>query len=335
MRTEPARERSVLFGRLASVAQRGGFIGGKAGWIAALVAALVWVSGPGAGVAAAQLNVAPSQVDGVGTADKRGTQVNRGLVFTGYDGNTFKLGDYCDGSKPVILLLAYYDCPLLCTLMIDSVRNAVNESERYRVGRDFSVLVVSIDHTNTVAMASAKQQEFVARYVHQDLTDAEKHSIMFAVSEPGPVRELADSVGYYYRYLPKEQEFAHPPAIYFLTPDGVVSTMLLGVNTPAKQVALALNEASNGRTASFIDSIGFSCFMYNPLTGQYVISPMNVMRLGASAVAVLLLGMIGGLFLRGWLKHRAASHRMVDDLVASVIPDEHSKTRETMRPAGR
>lgn len=296
--------------RVAATGHRPGLLGA----IVLAASLLLGPAGLGTRTASAQLNVEPKQLEGVGTADKRGERVNPDLVFTGHDGKAFRIGEYFDGKRPVILLLAYYDCPLLCNLMIDSVREAL-KTDRLRIGRDIHLVVVSIDHTNTQAMATSKRQEFLARYVHQDLSEKEKRSLVFVISEPGPVRELANTVGYYYRYLPVEQEFAHPPAIYFLTPDGVVSTMLLGVNTPARQVELALNEASNGRTASFIDTIAFSCFMFNPATGQYVISPMNVMRLGASTVAVLLFAMIGMFFLRSWLTGRR------DRAAQAVQPD--------------
>ncbi|MGP1347381.1 MAG: hypothetical protein ACTS3F_12035 [Phycisphaerales bacterium] len=254
--------------------------------------------------ATAQLNIEPEQLDSVGTADKRGTQVDPELSFTGFDGQPFRIARYFDAQRPVILLLAYYDCPLLCDLMIDSARVALNENEELRPGDDYHLLVVSIDHTNTLAHAQAKRDLFLARLAHQDLTDDQKRSIQFAISEPTAVRALADQVGYYYRYLPKEQEFAHPPAIYFLTPTGVVSSMLLGVNTPPKQVRIALADASEGRTAGLFDNIAFSCFAYDPATGKYTLHAMNVMRLGASGAAIILFSIIGALFLRSWLRNR-------------------------------
>lgn len=281
--------------------------GGTLGLLLCFAMAMgVWF---GASPAGAQLNWEPEQLQDVGTADKRGEQVNPALQFTAWDGRSFRMGDFFDDELPVILLLAYYDCPLLCDLMIDAVRLALNENERLRPGRDFHLVLVSIDHTNTESMAAGKREAFIARYVHQDLTEVEARSVMFGLSEPQPVRELADSVGYYYRYLPQEQEYAHPPAIYFLTPDGVVSSMLLGINTPGQQVAMALNQASEGETAGLFASIVFSCFAFDPNTGQYTLAAMNVMRLGASLAAVFLLGFIGILFLRGWLRKRRAQAR--------------------------
>jgi protein SCO1/2 len=234
-------------------------------------------------------------LEGVGVVDMRGESVDRSLAFTNWRGDRFTLDSQFDGERPVVLLLAYYDCPLLCDLMLDAAKTALAELDQ-RPGRDYRVLVVSIDHTNTTEQAKQKRDAFIAGF-DPLLSDSEGEAVVFATSQAEPVRALANQVGYIYRYLPENGEFAHPPAIMFLKPDGTVHTTLMGIGTKAKQVELALNDASDGRTASFFEEILFSCYDYDPKTGKFTPAAMNIMRLGASGVAVLLAVVIGGLFI--------------------------------------
>ncbi len=234
-------------------------------------------------------------LEGVGVADKRGESVDPALTFTDAAGANFTLASQLDGELPVVLLLAYYDCPLLCDLMLDATKTALAELDQ-RPSTDYRVLVVSIDHTNTTDQARTKRDLFVAGF-NPPLTPTEGAAVVFATSQADPVRALANQVGYNYRYLPDNGEFAHPPAIMFLKPDGTVHTTLLGVGTSAKQVELALNEASDGRSASFFEKIAFSCYDYDPETGQYTPAVMNIMRLGAGGAALLLALIVSALFL--------------------------------------
>ncbi len=220
------------------------------------------------------------------------------LMFTDAMGKPAAISNYFDGERPVVLILGYYDCPLLCTLVFQGAYEAFAEVD-FSIGEDYRALAVSIDPTNTPADAASKQGGYLAMYGR----DAGPEDWAFLVSDARSVERLAQAVGFEYRYMPKSDEYSHGSAIFILTPEGVVSNVIKGVEYPPKHLRLALMEAADGNMGNLLDRIVLFCHIVQP-DGQYTLAAFRVMQV-SGALTVLVLGVvIGGLFLSGHRKAR-------------------------------
>jgi len=242
----------------------------------------------------------PAEGLGVDVVEKRGEQIPLDLTFTDSEGREASLAEYFDGERPVCLILGYYDCPLLCVRIFNGAQEGFNDLG-FTLGKEFRALSVSIDHTNTASIAAGKQAAMLAGY---NRMPGGEDPWPFLVGDASSARELADGVGFQYRFLPKSGEFSHPAVMIVLTPDGVVSNYLYGVSFPARQVRLALLDASEGRIGSLFDKVLLFCHIYDPASGAYSLQAFRVMQVGATLTVVVLAAFIGGLFLTDRLRKR-------------------------------
>jgi protein SCO1/2 len=259
------------------------------------------LSGAVAAPASAQVlqSELPEEMQGVDVEEKRGDALPLDLTFTDARGETVLLGDLFDGELPVVLVLGYYDCPLLCDLVFNKTLTAFKELN-LTLGKDYRAVTISFDHTNTTADAAGKQAAMLAGY---DGEEGER-PWSFLTASAGNARAIADAVGYTYKYLPETGEFSHPAAIVIVSPEGVVSNYLYGVEFPERQMRLALLDAADGRIGGVFDKILLFCYHYDPDAGSYALMGRRVMTIGAIATAVALAGLIGGLFLWERCKRR-------------------------------
>lgn len=259
-------------------------------------AACCALAAPGAATGQVLLESLP-QAEGVGVVDRRGELVDRSLAFTDSAGVGFTVGEVLAADQPVVLMLAYYDCPLLCDMMLESVSSSLAELS-IRPGDHYRVLIVSIDPENTTDQAAKKRDRFLGAW-GTPLTDDQSAAITFATSRAESVTALAAQVGYHYKYLPESGEFSHPPALMFLKPDGTLHTTLIGVGTDPRQVMLAITDAADGKPASLFQQVLFSCFSYDPHTGRYTATAWGIMRVVGVTTGVVVLGTLGLLFSTG------------------------------------
>jgi len=216
---------------------------------------------------------------------KLNAAVNPDLKFRDENGKEIRLGDYF-GQKPVVLLLGYYRCPMLCTLTLNGLTEAM-EDMKWSVGRDFEIIDVSIDPNETPALALAKKSSYMRRYGRAG-ADSGWH---FLTGDTNAIHDLAAAVGYHYEYDPISKEYAHPSGLVILTPSGHVSRYLFGVTYSAGELFPALQAAAARGIGSPIEQFVLVCFHYNPITGKYGPAIMFAVRLGG---VVTLLALAGG-----------------------------------------
>lgn len=270
--------------------------------LVAAVAACVLALAPAA-QAQVLLDTPPAETLGADVTDRRGEQAAMDCVFTDARGKQVRFADLFDGKRPVVLILGYYDCPLLCNVVFNAAQKAFGEVD-YRMGVDYLAVSVSFDHTNTTEEALTREHTMALGLSKGTPEGAWR----FFTSDASNVRRLADSVGYRYVYLPKADEYAHPSALVFLTPKGKVSSYLFGEAYPAKQAKLALLMASGGEIGSVFDRLLLHyCYVYDPSSNSYTLQAMRVMQLAAACTVVLMGGFIGVLFLQGRAR-RARTH---------------------------
>jgi protein SCO1/2 len=212
-----------------------------------------------------------------------GAQVPLDLPFVSDTGERVRLGDYFH-RRPVLLVLDYYRCPNLCTIILNSLVTSLSNLT-FNAGDRFEVVVVSIDPRDTPALSAQKKMAYVDRYERPQTIDAWH----FLTGPPASIKALADAVGFHYAYDAAADQYAHPSGMIVLTPEGKTSRYFFGIEFPPAQIRDALAVAAAAKTSSPVEDFLLLCCRYNPLQGKYGVLIFNVMRT-AGALMVLALG---------------------------------------------
>ncbi len=194
---------------------------------------------------------------------KLSAQVSLELPFQDETGKSVRLGDYF-WRKPVILVLGYYECPMLCTLVLNGLVESL-EDMKWTAGNEFTVVNVSINPRETPALAAAKKRNYLKRYGRSGAS-AGWHFLTGA--EPA-IRRLADEVGFQFAYDTESKQYAHPSGLVILTPKGKVAQYLFGVTFAPRTLYNALGAASSDHIGTPIQRLILLCFHYNPIRGKY------------------------------------------------------------------
>lgn len=201
-------------------------------------------------------------------------QMPLALAFRDESGRTVRLGDYFDG-KPVILVLAYYRCPMLCTEVLNGLVKAMLDC-RLDIGTDYRVITVSFDPRETPELAAAKKKTYLQRLGRPAAAEAWH----FLTGEKPAIKRLTQAVGFRYAYDPRFDQFAHPSGILVLTPRGKIFRYFLDVRYSPRDLRFSLIEASNNQVGSVIDQALLFCFHYDPIEGKYGPAVMRLVRIG-------------------------------------------------------
>jgi protein SCO1/2 len=226
---------------------------------------------------------------GIGITENMGAQIDLNLAFTDETGKAVQLRNYFSEKKPVIISMAYYECPMLCGVVLNAMVDGVKEMT-WVPGREFTMVNVSIDPREKSDLASEKKKNLVAALGKPEAA-AGWH---FLTGEESQIKSLATQLGFGYRWDENDKQYAHGAGIFVLTPEGKLSRVLYGVQYRPSDLRLSLLEASNGKIGTIIDRIILFCYAYNPHLRQYSMTLTRVMQLGA-VVTVLLLGVFIGL----------------------------------------
>jgi len=251
------------------------------GWAALLVVA--WGL---AGTAAAEA-VLPRILQEVGFDQRLDAQVPLDVTFSDEQGNAVPLSKYIH-DKPVILVLAYYQCPRLCNVVLNALVQGLLEIS-FDAGREFDVVVVSFDPRETPDLAREKKHSYLARY-RREGASAGWH---FLTGPAESIAPLARSVGFRYRFDPATQQFAHASGLVLLTPGGRVSRYFYDVRFSGRDLRLGLVEASHNKIGTPVDQFLLFCFHYDVTAGKYSARIMVLVRILGVAT---MLGV--GLFVR-------------------------------------
>ncbi|MFC1555871.1 SCO family protein [candidate division KSB1 bacterium] len=241
----------------------------------------------------------PVEMQGVTIEDRLGEKIPLDLTFTDQDGKEVILADYFNNGKPVIVTLVYYNCPMLCTLVLNGMVDAMRSID-LEPGEDFTILTVSIDPRETPELSASKQY----RYQEAFGKPVEK-SWFFHTGDQENITQLADALGFKYYYEEKIDQYVHSAGIFLLTEEGTLSRVLYGINFPPNDLKLGLMEASEGKIGNTIDKLILYCFHYDPDAKGYVAFAGNIMKLGGAATLILLTVFVGTLWTRERLRRPA------------------------------
>lgn len=211
---------------------------------------------------------------------KLGSQLPLSLPFIDETGRHVRLGDYF-GSRPVLLVLGYYECPMLCNLVLNGVVEGMQEI-RGSPGRDFELVFLSINPEETPALAAAKKMTYLKRYGRAD-TEKGWHFLLGRAQE---IQRVADAAGFHFAYDPTVKQYAHPSGVVVLTPQGKAAKYFFGATFEGKELNTAIKDAAGQRVGSPVRDLLILCFQHMPLVGEHSALLMAIVR--ATAVMTLL-----------------------------------------------
>lgn len=222
----------------------------------------------------------------IGFDQRLNAQVPLDLTFRDEMGQAVVLGDYFT-DKPVVLSLGYWECPNLCSLSRTGLLQSLEELD-FTVGKDFEIVMVTIDPQETPKLAATIKRQHVMGY-NRAGSEAGWH---FLSGEHTAIDRLAESVGFRYAYDAAQDEYAHVSGLVVLTPAGKVARYLYGIDYDPRDLRLSLVEATANRIGTFTDQVLLFCYTYNPVTGKYSLLLMRVMQTAAGLTVAFLGGML-------------------------------------------
>lgn len=245
--------------------------------------------------------VVPPALQGIGITERLGESVALGSIrLRDETGETVPLSKYFASRRPVLLNIVYYGCPSLCGLVLNGILDGLRDLD-WSPGEKFEVVTVSMNHREGSELARGKK-ESILKALGRPGAEKGWH---FLTGEEAEIRKLAAQVGFGFRWEERQKEYAHAAGIFVLTPEGRVSRVLYGIQYLAKDLRLALLEASDGKIGTIVDRFVLLCFRYDPTKRGYSFAIARVMQAsGAGTVLVF-----GGYLALFWRRQRVLSRR--------------------------
>ena len=228
--------------------------------------------------------IKPELLKDVRIEQKLNAPIPLNLAFVDEHGNNVFLADYFNHGKPVILNLVYFTCPMLCTQVTNGLLNAL-KAQSLDVGKDFEVLTISIDPTDTVGDAKAKWEMYTGIYGRPGAAEGWH----FLTGKDPEIHALADAIGFHYAYDPQSHQYAHASGIMLATADGHMSRYFYGIEYHARDMRLGLVEASGGKIGTPVDELLLLCCQYDPGTGRYSVLISRILK-AAAGFTILAIG---------------------------------------------
>jgi len=218
----------------------------------------------------------PTALRDVKIEQKLDQQLPLDLVFRDESGQPVKLGQYF-GKKPVVLAFVYYDCPMLCTQVLNGMVTSFRVLP-FQIGNEYDVVTVSFDPRETSVLAAAKKKVYV-NYLPDRMHANASNGWHFLTGDQESIAKLTDAAGFRYQYDEATKQFAHASGIMLTTPQGKLSRYFYGVDFPARDLRLGLIESSENKIGSRVDQLLLYCYHYDPASGKYGAPIMKVMRI--------------------------------------------------------
>jgi protein SCO1 len=231
-------------------------------------------------------NQVPAPLNRVGFEQRLNEQLPLDLPFTDEDGQTVKLGAYF-GRKPVVLAFVYYECPMLCTQVLNGLESALRVLTE-SVGEEFDVVTVSFDPRETPVLAAGKKKAYLERYQR----DGAERGWHFLTGGQASIEALTKAAGFSYAWDEASQQFAHASGIVVVTPQGRLSRYFLGIDYSPRDLKFALMESTSERIGTLADQLLLYCYHYDPSTGNYGFVAMRAVRVGGAVTLMALVGFV-------------------------------------------
>jgi len=231
----------------------------------------------------------PTALHDVRIEQKLDQQLPLDLVFHDESGQEVKLGQYF-GQKPVVLAFVYYDCPMLCTQVLNGMVTSFRVLP-FQIGKEFDVVTVSFDPRETSALAASKKKVYI-NYLPTKMQPAAASGWHFLTGDQENIAKLTDAAGFRYHYDEATKQFAHASGIMVATPHGKLSRYFYGVEYSARDLRLGLIESSAEKIGSPVDQLLLYCYHYDPATGKYGAAVMKIMRIAGVITVLAIVAML-------------------------------------------
>lgn len=215
--------------------------------------------------------------------EKLGQKIDTSLGFTDENNQPVQLSQYFSTHKPVIMVMAYYECPSLCGLLLNGVVESIRRQD-LSIGKDFEFVVVSIDHEEDAKLAGWKKESYLKDYGRPVAAEGWH----FLTGSKENIKKLTEELGFGYRYVEETGEYAHSAGFFVLTPEAKISRVHFGVQFEPRDVRLSLVEAADGKIGSFADKVLLFCFRYDPNSKGYALHAFRLVQAGGALTALLL-----------------------------------------------
>ena len=225
-----------------------------------------------------------SYLNSINVDNRLGNTLSEDIQITTDSGEIMSLKNYFSDGLPVVLTLAYYECPMLCTLVLNSLSKNLSEINLIP-GKDYKALTLSIDPDEGIDLASKKKNNYMTEYF---INNPNKDFWTFSVANKKNIDKISSELGFNYSYDPNIDQYAHSAVVYVLTEDRVISRQIFGISPTSNDMKLAILSASEKSISSIFDKILLYCYQYNPKTGGYSIIASNAMKV-AGAISVLVI----------------------------------------------
>ncbi|MBD3333417.1 SCO family protein [candidate division GN15 bacterium] len=246
----------------------------------------------------------PRELQGIDVKENLGDTIDLDIPFFNEHGEEVTLADYVHGDRPVILILGYYRCPMLCNLVFNGVADAISQVD-LKPHQEYQIVAISINPEEGHELATSKKQT----YMDQSEVEGLAQGWAFLSGPEESSRAVADAIGFEYYWVESRNEYAHPAVITLLSPEGVISRYLYGIKFKPNDIKLGLMEAADGKIGSTIDRIILSCFHYDPDAGSYVVFAGNVMRIGGILTVIIVGLFLGAMLLREKRRRRRSFNK--------------------------
>ncbi|MFQ5527153.1 MAG: SCO family protein [Thermoanaerobaculia bacterium] len=255
--------------------------------------------GPGPKAIGQTSDRVPKQFEGVNIEQRLGEQIPLDAEFVDSTGTTVLVADLV-GERPALLVPVYYDCPMLCSMVLETLTKSL-KTLKLEVGRDFDVVVFSFDSSETPEQAAKARK----RWAHDYDPDSSGTGWHFLVGDDANIGRMTASIGFAANRDDASGDFAHAAALFVLTSDGRIARLFFGLSYPPRDLRLALVDAGEGSVGSVVDQVLLYCFRYDPATGRYSAAILRIVR----ATGILTALAIAGFVFLTWRRERSRSYR--------------------------
>lgn len=249
----------------------------------------------------------PLELEGVGIKEHLGEKLDlQSLQF--HDtatGQTKRLGEYFQNGKPTLVNLVYFECPMLCTMVLNGLTEGLRGLQ-WSVGKEFNLVTISINPKDSDEVARIKRQNYLKSYLEKGESSAAHDEMLassgwhFLTGSEDQIQTIAKQLGFGFKYDEIQKQYAHPAVTFVMTPEGVISRYLYGITYKPQDLKLALLEASQGKIGNVFDRLLMFCYHYEPSSRGYALQAVRVMQAGGAGTVALL----GGFLTVFWTRQR-------------------------------
>ncbi|MED5268854.1 MAG: SCO family protein [Candidatus Neomarinimicrobiota bacterium] len=220
--------------------------------------------------------------------------------FLNEKGESVLLKDFFYKDIPTIITLNYFECPMLCSLILNGLGDSIQKMN-LDPGDEYQIITIDINPYESYQLANQKKNNYIKEYNIDNLDE----NWVFLTGTHDNIKKITDSLGFIYYYDRIRDEYMHPAALTIVSPEGMISRYLYGIQFIEKDLKLALLESAEGKIGSTLDKIILSCYRYDPYKNTYTIFATNIMRIGG----IFTLIFIGLMLYNYWRK----DHYLIGD----------------------